>query len=384
MGFLGRLFGAPKARQYTIDEAMKIIENGLSKLQFESLEQSYQNAMKVYWEMSQLSHLINEFHEKPVPEMGKSSANVKERFCTLSKKQLSSMGTPEKDMPHDFLQMARLTMDNLGGLTQRQVLHINFFFKNDFRPVAKKINEINSILSQNAGTSDHQKAVDIHRRMEQLEKQKKRIELSVVEHEDKYKDVKDKRRVLPEVPRHPDTHNLNVAEAKLSSKKQEIDSFLSVQKTLKKYIYLSEIKNRIAEAYIESPSGALLMDENLSILTHLSNASALAGEGKMESDKKLEVIISAAPYLRTSREELTGLLESHKLEKKKYFEDLEDFESSIKSRTNLLADLEAEEKNLEKTIKSEKEEAESMDREITGLHTELLLLASRILEADVI
>ena len=316
MGFLD-IFRA-KEKRYSLSEAMRIIEKELERLDTENLEQANRDAMRVESEIRQLLILIDEFSRKPTPELGKSSENVKERFCLLSRKQLISLGTPDKSRPHDFLRAVSMTLDALGGLTQRQVLHINFFFKEDFKPVGKKINEISSIISGGAGVTDHHKAVEMNMKLASMQNKKKLTENSIAACEAELRNSEG--RSVPGLPRHPDTNSLNAVESKVSSKKQEIDSFLSVQKTLKKYLYVSEVREPVVELYIESPSSALIADENLSVLEHLSRAAELARGGKIENDRKLEIIVNAAPYLRKSREELAGLLKNLELEKKKYFD----------------------------------------------------------------
>ena len=173
MGFLD-VFRA-KEKRYPLHEAMEIIEKELERLDKENLEQANRDAMMVESEIRQLLVLIDEFSRKPTPELGKSSENVKERFCLLSRKQLASLGTPDKSRPQEFLRAVRSALDSLGGLTQRQVLHINFFFKEDFKPAGKKINEISSIISGAAGVTDHHKAVEMNMKLASMQNQKKLI-----------------------------------------------------------------------------------------------------------------------------------------------------------------------------------------------------------------
>lgn len=379
MGLFGKLF-AHKEKRYTLDEAMKIVESELSTRQRQDLDQSYMRATQMHHELQLLSKLIDEFSSKPAPDMGRSSEGVKERFCTLSKRQISSLGSPDKAKPQEFLREVGELMNSLGGLTQRQILHINFFFKEDFKSVGRKMKEISLLLSHDSRAPDHQKAVDMRRKINYLERQKEQAADAIKQLEEKLTQPKP---ALPEVPRHPDTHNLDAAESKLKSKKQEIDSFLSIQKVLKKYMYISESKDKILEAYVESPSSALLADENLSIIEHAAKASVMVNEGKIEADRKLEIVASSAPYLAKSRSELQELQERIAQAKKKYFEELESFESALKARTNMMAEQEGENKAAEKMLKAEKEELEHLEKEIASLRAELLMTVSRLLDAEV-
>ena len=383
MGFLDFL-RKPQAKEYSLEEAMGIIEKEVASIKSKNLEKLYQDALKVTWEIRQLAQLIEEFSGKPANELGRSSEGVKERFCALSQKQLASLSAPEKENPYEFLRAARLVVGNLGGLTQRQVVHINFFFKEDFRHVGKKINEINLLLTQEGGETEQERALSLYGKLAQLEEQKRSSEQSIVTGREKLGELEDRRHTLPELAAPPDTQGLDAAEAQLSAIKQEIDSFLAIQKTLKKYAYVAESKDHLLNAYIESPSNALLQDSDLKIADFAKAASEFAGEGKIESDKKLAVIADSLGYLKSKRAELMHAAEEAVTEREKYAAAAEVFEASIKDRTNRMAEIEGELKEVEKSIRSEKDAVQRIGREITDARAELLMLASKILGDAVI
>ncbi len=371
MGFLD--FFKHKTKYYSLEEAVRILEERLSA---EKNSASRQTAMKLRWEMDQLAKLIEEFSRSPVPDMGKSSAGVKRRFCTLAARQIESLGNPEN--PDEFLGQVRITLENIGGLTQRQLLHINFFFKDDFRPVARKIQEINALIGKEG--SENEKAVEMYRKISKREDQKKDLMKSIESNE---KILTREKPELPALARQPDTSGLSKAEAKLSSIKQEVDSFLAIQKVLKKYAYSENIRDQILERYIDSPSSALMSDPGLSVMDHIKKAADLAAEGKFEGDKKLEMIINSSDYLTKKRSELLQAEASVKEERKNYRREQEIFEDSIKARTNMLAEAEAEAKSVEKLLRLEKEECQNVEKEIAKTRAELLMLASRLLDANV-
>jgi len=58
MGIFGRIFGQPKTKSCSLDEAIKLIENELRSLQSTNKEEQYKTAMQVHSEMEKLYSLI--------------------------------------------------------------------------------------------------------------------------------------------------------------------------------------------------------------------------------------------------------------------------------------------------------------------------------------
>lgn len=385
MGFFSKLFGPPQVKQYSLEESIKLIENELESLQSKNKEESYLTAVKVYDEMKQLGALISDFSKKEVPDLAKSSANVKDRFCTLSERQLKNMNAPSRLDFFQYLSASRIILDSLGGLTQRQMLHINFFFKEDFKPVAKKINEIHAMLSISQNGGDHAKAVQMYRRIAELENRKAGLEMSISSEEQKLKLLQGKHHQLPELAAQPNSYDLDRSETKLKVIKQDTDSFLAVQKLLKKYAYVTDVKDPLLDSYIESPNTGLSKDNNLQIIEFVQAASVLVSEGKIDFDKpeKLGQILAGEDYITRKRSDLITANNEVDEERRRLRRAQEIFETSLKARTNRLAEIEGEIKALEKSIAMQKEEETSTTKEITKTRTELTLLASRLLDANV-
>ncbi len=179
MGFLSRLFRPTPQKQFTLGEAMTLIRSELEGLQHKNKEKAYRTALKIYDEIQMLRGLIGDFEGKGIYERAKGSAAVKDRFCSLAENQLAAVRKPTEDSSL-FLQETRSLLANIGGLTQRQMMHINFFFREDFRPVAKKMKEINSLLDIASGGGDQQKAVSLHDQMQGLERKKSSLEEMLV------------------------------------------------------------------------------------------------------------------------------------------------------------------------------------------------------------
>lgn len=383
MGFLSKIFGPAPQKQFTLDEGMALIRSELDSLQHRNKEEAYRTAMKIYDEIRLLAGLISDFEEKEIYERAKGSAAVKDRFCTLAKSQLTSVRKPDEDSSL-FLQEIRSLLSGIGGLTQRQMLHINFFFREDFRPIAKKMKEINSLLDVASGGGDHQKTVNLHSQIQELERKKSHLKDMLAVEEGNLERAEGKGNTLPQLQKQPGSNDLDDAESRLKSLKQEIDSFLAVQKTLKKYAYIVESKDPILETYIDSPSSALLLDEEFRIIDFATNASQLVREGKIEGDRKLENILSSVDYVKRKRDAMISAKRAVEDQREKFRLLQDQFESSLKARTNHLAEMEYEIKEVEKSIRDLKEEIAVAEAEHAKAKTELYMIAAKLLNATII
>ena len=368
MGLFDRIFGQPKPKTYSLDEAIKIIENELHSLQSANKEEQYRTAMQVHSEMEKLYSLIGDFSRKDVPAFAKSSANVKERFCSISIRQINSLPEPSGDEPWKYLQSTQNVLNSLGGLTQRQ------------------INEINALLSLRQKGHEHMKSVEMYKKIKGGEKRKKELSESILHNQEKFKKLNQQKSNMPKFVEHIDTHNLEAAEKDLKTVRQDIDSFLGIQKLLKKYAYEAELKDNLLEIYIESPNHAILEDENLRILDYVRSAALLIKEGKINEnlpEKKTDTILASADYLHRKREELIKAIELVKTEQKTLRGKRDTFEEQLKEHNNLLAHFEGEIKDVTRVIEREKEEEGALSKELAHTYSELCMLASKLLNANV-
>src|SRR3989338_3047111 len=386
MGLFDKIFGKPTTKSCSLEEAIKLIENELQSLQSTNKEEQYKTAMQVHSEMEKLYFLVGAFRRKAVPELAKSSANVKERFCSISIRQINSLPEPSSDEPWKYLQSVQNVLNSLGGLTQRQVIHINFFFKEDFSQAGHKINEINTLLNLKQRGNEHTKSVSMYQKIKNMKNREKELKESISFNQENFKKLEEQKNNLPKFVEHTDAHDLEAAEKNLRIIRQDIDSFLGVQKLLKKYAYEAEIKDNLLELYIESPNHAILEDENLRILDYVRSATLLIKEGKINEDlpvKKTDTIIASADYLQRKREELIKAIELVKTEQKKLREKRDAFEEKLKEHNNLLAHFEGEIKDVTRVIEREKEEESALSKELAHTYSELCMLASKLLNANV-
>jgi len=385
MGFFD-FFRAPRIKEYRLDEAMKLIESELQSLQLANKEEQYRIAKQIHLEMGNLYVLIGDFSRKGVPEFAKSSANVKGRFCSISIKQINSLPEPSSNEPWKYLQSVQNVLNSLGGLTKRQIIHINFFFKGDFALAAKKIHEINELLILRQKGSEHMKSTATYQKIKNMENRIKELSESILLNQEKLEKLEEHKSNLPQIVEHIDARDLEAAEKNLKIVRQDIDSFLGVQKLLKKYVYEAELKDSLLEIYIESPNRAILEDENLRILDYVRNAAQLVKEGKISEDlpeKKIGIILASADYLRTKREDLIKAIQLVRTKEKTLREKRNAFEEQLKEHNNLLAHFEGEIKGITRLIETEKEEEDAVSKELTQTHSDLCMLASKLLNASV-
>ena len=136
--------------------------------------------------------------------------------------------------------------------------------------------------------------------------------------------------------------------------------------------------------YIESPSSALIQDNNLKITNFVTQAAVMINEGKIEGDKKVESILNGKSFLETRRNELLAAKEDLSKEKERYNRAEQIFEDSLKARTNQMAELDGEIKSLEKSVNEANQEQIDIESEFTKTKTDLIFLLSRLLNATIV
>jgi len=156
MGLLDRLRNSfrkeetVKEVELSLDEIIARADKKIEEAESEAVAKAYESVEKTAKELEALSVLIDNL-EKLSPEgVMQAPKAVKKRFCSYSKNQIASIKTPPKELAaiKEFLNRTYTTVHNLGGLTQKQIMHIEFFFKEDFRPVIKKSREISDIIDE--------------------------------------------------------------------------------------------------------------------------------------------------------------------------------------------------------------------------------------------
>ncbi len=376
MGFFDIFKSVPKS--YSLDEAIALIAKELDSLDAARKDDLYRIALQAKSEFSLLSKLLDDFSLKQAPERAKASEKVKARFCEIAGKQISDLREPSKENPQVFLSEASSLLLTLGGLTERQILHLGVIFKDDVVPVAKKMKEINTLLEKSKSTaSDHSRALLLSQRLSSLGREKHDAENTLREREPLLKSLEDRRNSFTIPREHVDSSPLLLAEKKLNIIKQEIDSLLSVQKTLKKYAHAKGVRDDLLEAYVNSPSSAIIADADLRILDYLRAASSFDDSGKVAH------ALNRTDYIREKRTALLESMNNFSEEKQKYDKMSEASASAAMDAKRRLSSIEFEIKECSKAMAEARETAADAARNIASTRVELCTLASRILKADV-
>ncbi len=338
---IGRIFGEQERKKVSIDDAIKIIEGQRSEKTRHTIDESYSYALQIYSEIQALRGMISAFKNAKIEEKkAKASNDVKDRFCLYSEKQLSATEKPEKDLDkiNEFLYRTERTFTSLGGLTQKQMMHIGFFFKGEISAISRKAVLINDLVLR------AKKCIDSLGEYESFYRVREEItflkqKASLMENEkssagnvsERMKaDIKNIENDIDRI----DIKQLNEAEkesAEAESQKgaieQELISLLAIEKTLKKLRHHKNLSDNLLDAYISSPIAALIVDNEMKIFQFIEQAISLASrlEAGAKSMLKLKRIVEKKDYINKKRKELIESAENVQSKKKK----LNDIKASI-------------------------------------------------------
>ncbi len=377
MGLFG-IFGKKQERRYTIDGAASEIQKELENIQNKNKAEIEATASRVRSELKQLRQLIKEFDAKETPDFAKRSENVKQRFCEIAAKQL------ESEMPQEPAELLRATSDmlnGLGGLTQRQILHINFFFKEDFSPIGRKMKEIEQILRIESSGGDYNRTVMLYQRLKSDEAKIKDLGDSVNPLEEKIRELNRKLDDAKSgsIAEPSNSHLLRIRKS-LEEVKQEIDSFLPVQKLLKKYAYARQLKDPIIDEYINSPSVALLLDEQLKIIEYVAEASTMFSE---LNEAKRDAILRGRLLLGEKRKELEKIMKKGLEESAHYDEEKGKYDRAVSEKRNAVSRIEQEMREAQKELNNTQAEKKETEDRLTRARVEFCTLAGKLLDAGV-
>jgi hypothetical protein len=262
-------------------------------------------------------------------------------------------------------------------------MYIKAFFEQDFQPVLKKVREIETLLAGSQDeAADYRKATRFYKKMLDLEEQKKRIHSERIVSEEKKGSLQKRLSGISGIdPGSVDESSLGDARRRAASLRQEIDSFLSLQKLFKKYQHDHDVKDSLLEEYIKSPSNALLMDESLKILDFTRDAFSKCPDSLPE--KKVSTVLEGSIYLRVVKEDLEQALEVLKREEEQIRQQKSSVESAASARQLEIKNLEAQIKNCDKTMDEAHEKYGKYNSEISKIRADLCMLASGLVGGTV-
>ena len=285
-----------------------------------------------------------------VEKRAKPSELVKNKFCEKSlniindieKKNISSIY--DSMLYNDYMKKSIGKID----LSPKEVMHVKFFFSEDFSQIAKKINEILRKLDiiNNILTSEFVvKKTYIEKSLLDIDSYEKNIingnavleklstefgELESKKRSISFIDTSELRGLRSEI-KHIDT--------RLSYLRQQVNSEFSGASRILKRIYHKDT-NVMIENYISSPYEAFMQDGDNKIRLVLLKALVMVKDGKADADKKtldkIEILIEKLDELSQYREEI-----------KKLDADM----SSMKEKEQKISENESANKKFEKEIK---------------------------------
>lgn len=378
MGFFERF---RKEENYTLQEAMDTIAKKLAEAEGEHREKYKKVSVDVANEVEILANLVKNFEESHALNDHKGAEQIKNRFCKVTKTQLTVL-KPESD---NYLDDVRATLDGIGGLTHKQIMYIKVFFERSFQPVLKKVRDIESLLEKAKDeTTDYRKAVRFYKKIHDMEEEKNKTQAERISNEEKIEGLKLRLNQISTVePGDVDETILADAKRKAASLRQEIDSFLSLQKLYKKYIHDKKIKEPLLEEYIKSPSNALLLDSDIRIV-ELTRKAAKALEGSVdEMQRKIDTVLGGSIYLRVVRDDLAAALATVEAEQSKFKLQKDSVEAKKMTKDLEIQDLEAQIKKSSKIMEESYEKFKNYNSEISKVRTDLCLLASKLVGGNV-
>ncbi len=391
MSFLDRIRNAFKEElpeeELTFEETMSRLEDFRKKSLEDTAERAYERVSYILDEVESLLSLVKEL-EKANPEgIQPGPKAVKERFCSTAKKQLESLEKPEKniDSIRDFINKAYSIIHNLGGLTERQGMHVKFFFHEDFKPLGKKAKELSATVDETRrllmDDPAYIKIANLSKQMEELGKARAEKSSKIPVIKNGIERVEDEiQRISKEIEgidiKGFDScrKDIEALEKKKGIISQKITSMLSIEKLLKKLVH-ERGGSELLVKYIESPLEALLKDNEMRIKDFVRQALELAEKGMDIDEKKMKKANDIINTEQLETEKANLVRANQELESKRSY-----LENDIMPRIERKKKLEEEQKRLEDDARKMKGTLEQLPKDISSIEKQKEDLRKKIAE----
>jgi len=385
-----------------LDNALKQLNTKIENSKNEVLENTHRISTEIYSKLKDLHVLLSTLEKEDLEDKrGKASKDIKDRFCSVAKQQISSIENPEKDFDdvNKFLNDVSNTLNNLGGLTPKQMLHIKFFFAEQSRNIPKRTDEIRNLVNEarkeiEIHDAEYIKIKTLRYEIEEINTDIKEKSGAINDSENYLDNLRNRVEILSEELKKINTDSIETArkgleeiEKRKRQSQQEADSYLDIERLIKKLKYEKKINDYILDAYVESPSKALIMDAELKIIDSIKEGLKLYNEDKIDIDKKkaekAEEILNNPQKLKELRK---NILDSEKelAEKEKELEKLLPLANKRKNIEKEKVFSEEALKKAENTIKSLKNEIAQLEKNKERLIIELKMSLSEKLNVNVV
>src|SRR3989344_9225620 len=110
-----------------LDDALKQLNTKIENSKDQILENTYKISTEISSKLKELHLLLSSLEKEDIEDKrGMASKDIKDRFCSVAKQQIKSIEKPEKDFDdvNKFLNDVSHTLNTLGGLTPKQMIHI--------------------------------------------------------------------------------------------------------------------------------------------------------------------------------------------------------------------------------------------------------------------
>ena len=399
MGLYKKLFGGGgkiEPKELPLEERIALLKKRADEDRELILGKVESNARKMLAAFGEVREVIIGMQGKePAEKTARGSSAVKDRFCSVSLRQLDalmrgSVNMSDVDEIENFLSGAKEITLSLGGITRQQMAHLAFFFEDDMKKVSRKIKEAESLSNSTRlllkPLLDYRKLQEGLEKRNMLEAEKARKLEGLNEIRGKITSMEDslKKPGGNDLPLHESEtakkleKDIESAEAALRQAETDAISYLPIGKPLRRYKYVTGSQDPLLDMYISDVKEAMLRDSELRIIGMLSDFLRINEKGRIEdNDKKIAMIreiIENQDMLRAKRK---SLIESKKglaaLRKEMdsimapLIKEKQESERSRVQAENMLKELRKQEAATHAEMGDIEKELENQMREITRL-----------------
>jgi peptidoglycan hydrolase CwlO-like protein len=373
MGIFDRIKSVFEPEQETIEVKLQDMDSFISKIAVSKknaiISDSWNKHFEIIKNLSELEKSLLRLRDKKSGDKRAYSSNkIKDQFCNKAVNKIRTIEKPKKDFDdiRRFVFNSQSVLSDINSITPRQVIHMDFFFKDDMQQLAINLKKLDRSIQEAILVLD----LDTINKINYLSVIKNSVfdAISNVEEgktavENKKREIRETRErigKLTELMEETDTSVLEnlreevfLLDAKLKEIKQELDSELGPLKRLfLKYKHYKNLDNTLLDMYVETPSRAFLADKKLLLKEILEEAVALHKDKELCLEKgKVDGAVSFLTGFDSFLELRKRFNETYMLlsEKKKSLNEIS--RSLIGKQTALRKEKEELEKSLDKLEK---------------------------------
>ncbi|MCD6092561.1 MAG: hypothetical protein J7J38_00900 [Candidatus Aenigmarchaeota archaeon] len=349
----------------------------------------------------ELSKMLDDFKKiEARDDLSKASVAAKNNFCDRAINILSKMPPVTSD---EFVGEAYKIIDEINNTTPRQMMHMDFFFRDNVEKIVSKIKEIKQTLDEYQEFLSTNILSDIEKLRHEISSVKKSeskigyIEMNIKSIENDLNELKEREQKQSENIPYVDREKINELKRELNEiteSKKELEqrietSFGGIKKLLKKFAYDVKDKHRqnLINSYIASSSNSFFVkDKGLEIKEILKEIKSLIEDKKIEADEKryerVCLILSDFPFFEKLKNdycmtnEKIAAKEREIKKEEKFMERVKKSKAELKSIRDKIAEL--------KKMKSQLEESKSkVINEIKDKKKEIEFMVSGILDSKI-